>query len=232
MLTRQHISLITDGIQRRQKPDNKENVDELYNQKNKRKRLRCDSRTDDGNKLSGNCNGSPYDPADFVLEVYEKTDVPFIPFSTENGVFHQQYFVEKEGDSVWKFLSSRDSAATFLRKRSNQDFLEVKMKSKDEDMRSRSSNYAAESPATYHEIQAITEEQERDAKNILRMLDETVESGDIISCHKYIRSLENYNALYSRERGVCSPLNDRIVELKSDVEVAEYTYRSSRQSTY
>ena len=216
-------------MQRREKRENKENLEELYDGLIKRQRR--DIRKDNGNKFSGNGNGYPCDPTDFVLEIYEKTDVPFVSFSPENGILHQNYSTEEQGVSVWKYLSSRDSAASFLKKRSSHDFLEVKMESKDEDMR-RSSNYAVESPATYHEIQAITEEQEHDAKNILRVLDETIESGDISSCHKYIRSLENYNALYSRERGVCSPLNDRIVELKSDVEVAEYTYRSLRRSTY
>ena len=57
------------------------------------------------------------------------------------------------------------------------------------------------------------------------MLEKTVESGDSNSCHKYIRSLDQYNAHYSQKRGVCFSLNDRIMYLKSDImEVAEYTH--------
>lgn len=214
-------------MQHREKRDNKENCwEELQDDRNKIKRQRCDSRKDNGNRLPWNFNGSAFAPADFILqlhEIYEKTEN--IPSSPENRVQNQYYVEETQGFLVRKYLSSRDSAAIFLRKLSSRDFLEVKMESKNDDIRELSNNYAVESSATYREPQPITEE--LDAKNILRMLDETVESGDLSSCHQYIRSLENYNSLYIRERGVCSPLNDRIVELKSDVEVAEYTYRST-----
>ena len=53
--------------------------------------------------------------------------------------------------------------------------------------------------------------QELNARNLSRMLEKTVESGDSNSCHKFILSSHQYNAHYCQKRGVCCPLNERIM---------------------